>query len=340
MWSYLRYISRQPLNRRLSGSVISPSSIWATAQASDPLWFTPWPKGTRFYSQAAPGLQPGSGKNIKSRALPLHLSSWLVSQSPHLEWTAAWWGWDSPYGCPESVYWGEGKGGGRRKGGGEVKQTYLSWNLKTSTAVSSTLSLSRRHTPGHLLDALRSVVLVVDVAGHVFEVVHVWANQHVPQFHKVAVRLVLHWAKTSVEWMNTPTSRLSPIRGDGRPDITFNDPPGVQPASHSLPSSLHHCVAADHGERGALLHIRGMMMFFFFFFFNPDLSREADWACCLGPGTHSRSDSERRECYGWNTLYFFKIRFVIYLSYTHLSSWSVRGHVTNPQNVLLLHWRG
>lgn len=47
--------------------------------------------------------------------------------------------------------------------------------------------------PGHLLDAVRSVVLVVHVAGHVFEVVHVRADQHVPQLHKVAVRLVLHW---------------------------------------------------------------------------------------------------------------------------------------------------
>lgn len=47
--------------------------------------------------------------------------------------------------------------------------------------------------PGHLLDTVRSVVLVVHVAGHVFEVVHVRADQHVPQLHKVAVRLVLHW---------------------------------------------------------------------------------------------------------------------------------------------------
>lgn len=47
--------------------------------------------------------------------------------------------------------------------------------------------------PGHFLDAVCSVVFVVHVTGHVFEVVHVWADQHVPQLHKVAVRLVLHW---------------------------------------------------------------------------------------------------------------------------------------------------
>lgn len=46
--------------------------------------------------------------------------------------------------------------------------------------------------PGHLLDAVRAVVLVVHVTRHVLEVVHVCADEHVPQLHEVAVRLVLH----------------------------------------------------------------------------------------------------------------------------------------------------
>lgn len=50
-------------------------------------------------------------------------------------------------------------------------------------------------TPGHFLYAVCSVVFIVDVAGHIFEVVHVRANQHVPQLHKVTMRLVLHWGQ-------------------------------------------------------------------------------------------------------------------------------------------------
>lgn len=34
---------------------------------------------------------------------------------------------------------------------------------------------------------------------------------------------------------------------------TFNDSPGIQPPPHPLAPSLHHRVAADHGERRALL---------------------------------------------------------------------------------------
>lgn len=33
--------------------------------------------------------------------------------------------------------------------------------------------------PGHLLDAVSTVVLIVHIARHVFEVVHVRADQHV-----------------------------------------------------------------------------------------------------------------------------------------------------------------
>lgn len=43
------------------------------------------------------------------------------------------------------------------------------------------------HTPGHVLDALGSVVLIVGVVGDVLQVVHVGPDQHGPQLHKVAV---------------------------------------------------------------------------------------------------------------------------------------------------------
>lgn len=46
--------------------------------------------------------------------------------------------------------------------------------------------------PGHLLDAVGAVVLIVHVARHVFEVVHVSADEHVTKLHKVTVCLILH----------------------------------------------------------------------------------------------------------------------------------------------------
>lgn len=49
------------------------------------------------------------------------------------------------------------------------------------------------HTPGHVLDALGSVVLVVAVTGDVLQVVHVGSDQHGPQLHKVAVGRVLYY---------------------------------------------------------------------------------------------------------------------------------------------------
>lgn len=46
--------------------------------------------------------------------------------------------------------------------------------------------------PGHLLDALSSIVLVVNITSDVLQVVHVCPDQHVPQLHKVTVCLVFH----------------------------------------------------------------------------------------------------------------------------------------------------
>ena len=45
---------------------------------------------------------------------------------------------------------------------------------------------------GHALDALGSVVLVVGLPGHVLQVLHVRANEHVPQLHEITVCRVLH----------------------------------------------------------------------------------------------------------------------------------------------------
>lgn len=47
--------------------------------------------------------------------------------------------------------------------------------------------------PGHLLDAVRTVVLIVHVTSHVLEIMHVCADEHVAQLHKVAVCLVLYY---------------------------------------------------------------------------------------------------------------------------------------------------
>lgn len=49
------------------------------------------------------------------------------------------------------------------------------------------------HHAGHALDALGSVVLVVSLPGHVLQVLHVCADQHVPQLDEVAVGGVFHW---------------------------------------------------------------------------------------------------------------------------------------------------
>lgn len=109
--------------------------------------------------------------------------------------------------------------------------------------------------PGHFLDAVRSVVFIVHVTGHVFEVVHVRADQHVPQLHKVAVRLVLHWRDREARCsLNDSVSKKCRKKKFVFCRRTFNDSPGIEPPSHPLAPSLHHRVAADHSERCALLY--------------------------------------------------------------------------------------
>lgn len=53
------------------------------------------------------------------------------------------------------------------------------------------------HHAGHALDAVGPVVLVVGLARHVLQVLHVRADEHVPQLHEVAVRRVLHCKSTA-----------------------------------------------------------------------------------------------------------------------------------------------
>lgn len=48
------------------------------------------------------------------------------------------------------------------------------------------------HHAGHALDAVSSVVLVVGLPGHVLQILHVRADEHVPQLHEIAVGRVLH----------------------------------------------------------------------------------------------------------------------------------------------------
>lgn len=50
-----------------------------------------------------------------------------------------------------------------------------------------------RNPPGHLLDALSSVVLIVDITSDILQVMHVCPDQHIPQLHKVAVCLIFHY---------------------------------------------------------------------------------------------------------------------------------------------------
>lgn len=45
---------------------------------------------------------------------------------------------------------------------------------------------------GHALNALGSVVLIVGLTGHILQILHVCANEHVPQLHKITVCRVLH----------------------------------------------------------------------------------------------------------------------------------------------------
>lgn len=63
---------------------------------------------------------------------------------------------------------------------------------------------------GHALDALSSVVLVVSLSGHVLEILHVRANEHVPQLHEIAVCWVFHCRPQSEDQLhNTYTRSLS-----------------------------------------------------------------------------------------------------------------------------------
>ena len=64
--------------------------------------------------------------------------------------------------------------------------------LQLMSTICVILPHTHTHTPGHGLDALRSVVLVVTVAGDVLQVVHVGSDQKRPQLHEVAVGRVLH----------------------------------------------------------------------------------------------------------------------------------------------------
>lgn len=113
------------------------------------------------------------------------------------------------------------------------------------------------HTPGHGLDALSSVVLIVAVAGDVLQVVHVGSYQHGPQLHKVAVGWIFHCKQEKIHSATahvpiTPqNSRVTDCYGVF---LTLHNAPWVEPPSHSLTTGLHYCVAADHCKRNALLH--------------------------------------------------------------------------------------
>lgn len=49
---------------------------------------------------------------------------------------------------------------------------------------------------GHALDAVGPVVLVVSLPGHVLQILHVSADEHVPKLHEITVCRVLHCKAT------------------------------------------------------------------------------------------------------------------------------------------------
>lgn len=125
----------------------------------------------------------------------------------------------------------------------------------------------------HALDALGSVVLVVSLSGHVLEVLHVCANEHVPQLHEIAVcwifnckatdrvnyrHGILHntWGSVSIaRQLSASTCVAVRLQADELSGVklTFYDAPGVQAAPHPLPLGLHHSVAANYCKGNAFL---------------------------------------------------------------------------------------
>lgn len=195
----------------------------------------------------------------------------------------AGWGWGSPCGCPGLVccrvdtrnsaagrcsqphhYQGCAPelphlwAGLGRQGAGEP-----SWGLRQGSSLGwqpGQLGYGGARpgagdgAPGHLLDALCAVVLVVHVARHVLEVMHVCADEHVSQLHEVAVRLVLHCGAGACSgWGASQGSAFPPSTLCLMPGLTLHDPPGVQSPPDSLPLGLHHRVAANYREGRTLL---------------------------------------------------------------------------------------
>lgn len=90
-------------------------------------------------------------------------------------------------------------------------------------------------SPGHLLYALGSVVLIVNVTSHILQIMHVCPDQHVPQLYKVAVCLVFHCAKQQKQ-----TTRTSKLHGWSR-----NWNPGAPNSLSTAPQSCC-CTTALH----------------------------------------------------------------------------------------------
>lgn len=128
--------------------------------------------------------------------------------------------------------------------------------VSTHLCVILAVPLLHNHA-GHALDAVGSVVFIVGLSGHVLQVLHVRANQHVAQLHKVTVRRVFNCGRTGVKTgdrFKVPcvTFGVWTLR-EGGSFLTFDDAPRVQTTSHPLPSGFHHDVAADDGKWNAFL---------------------------------------------------------------------------------------
>lgn len=210
------------------------------------------------------------------------------------------------------------------------------------------------HVPGHLLYALRSVVFIVDVAGYVFEVVHVGTNQHVPQFHKVTVRLVFHCAKKYASLTLLIQSRHANYfnlhsgwiklnrRGIFECAYLRRSPRGTAFPSlfvHELPP-LCYCQSQRTGCTPAEGDARKGC------YFNPSLLRESCLSMLVHTGSYTRSQKTPELLKTTVTLFVEtgKRLLAVYFLSTDFLSWSVRScskpASISPEPLLYFHLKG
>lgn len=149
--------------------------------------------------------------------------------------------------------------------------------LRGNVSLERYLGKTHCDLPGHLLYALRPVVFIVHVTRDVFQVVHVWANQHGPQLDEITMGLILHCDKIKActqfffffgwnlsSWLIIENVNLffyactliSTEFVSCKIEIfvlTFHNAPWVKSPSHPLTFDLNYRVAPNHSKWSALL---------------------------------------------------------------------------------------